>query len=61
MSGYEDKEQFKIKDINSYPNRLICYIKLKILSQNRTSVFGTGCLIDEKYLITSAHTIQGFK
>lgn len=57
LSDYEDPEEFKIKDIEQYPNRLICYLKLKVDLQKKLSSMGTGCLIDEKYVLTTAHTI----
>jgi len=55
FKAVENIEDFKINDVESYPNNLTCYLKLKII--DRLNVKGTGCLIGPRYLITAAHNV----
>lgn len=56
MSYYPDDKNFKVQDSTEYPNRLICIIRVKV-DENPKS-WGTGCFIDEKHVLTAAHTIR---
>ena len=55
MSNYENSQDFAVKDSELYPNRLICVIRLKATGFKH-GVWGTGCMIDEKYVLTAGHT-----
>ena len=57
MSYYcPNVEEFEVRDSTKYPTRLICIIRFKI--DKHFKAWGTGCFIDEKHILTAAHTIS---
>jgi V8-like Glu-specific endopeptidase len=57
LQDVENFADFKINDVEKYPNNLTCYLKMKIF--DALGVKGTGCLIGPTYLLTSAHNVTG--
>jgi V8-like Glu-specific endopeptidase len=62
MFNYENTDDFKVQDVEKFPNRHICFVQIKIY--NGENLMGnskrSGVLIDQKYLLTAAHNFKKY-
>lgn len=60
MSLTKNPLDFKIKDVESVPNRFICFIKVKIFDGEKLFIkcYGSGVLVSEGLVLTAAHNIK---